>query len=115
MTFDRCAHAAYNTRQIVNNVVISKHLKHFNKYIPPAHQPPTSQRMDGITWEQFLREINVILEKSREIGDNWEIVQAVNQLFLLNFFPMDVDWKGPFISSTEYRYVWNLFAQNGIR
>lgn len=90
MTFDSRAHAAYNSQHIVNNDVISEHLKCFCKYIPSNHQPPISQRMDGITWEQFSKEIHVIFEKSKEIGDNWEIFEAVKHPFLLNFFPVKV-------------------------
>lgn len=34
--------------------------------------------MDGITWERFSKDINEIFERSKEIGDNWELIRAVN-------------------------------------
>lgn len=37
----------------------------------------SADQMDGISWEQFAKEIHAILERSKEIVDNWEIVRAV--------------------------------------
>lgn len=39
--------------------------------------------MDGLKWEEYLRDINQILEISNDINDGWEIIQQVNIRFVL--------------------------------
>lgn len=36
--------------------------------------------MDGISWEQFSKDVNGIFERSKEIGDTWDIVRTVNHI-----------------------------------
>lgn len=41
--------------------------------------------MDGISWEQFSKDIDAIFERSKEIGDTWDIVRKVNHFkFVVN-------------------------------
>lgn len=37
-----------------------------------------ASQMEGIAWEQFSKDIEVISERSKIIGDNWEMIRAVN-------------------------------------
>lgn len=34
--------------------------------------------MDGVTWEQFVKDINVIYEISKELKDGWELIHVVS-------------------------------------
>lgn len=37
--------------------------------------------MDGITWEQFLREIQIIHAISQELHDDWLLIHVVRGFF----------------------------------
>lgn len=39
--------------------------------------------MDGITWEEFLKDIKVIYDISQRLNDNWELISAVSKCIVL--------------------------------
>lgn len=43
--------------------------------------------MNGITWEQFLREITIIHNISQELDDKWTLIHAVSANTFVAYSP----------------------------
>lgn len=55
-----------------------------------------SESMDGISWEEFSKNVDAIFERSKEIGDTWDVVRTVIhfKLNVLCSFPQTSIWTG---------------------